>query len=328
MDRRTFISSVAFGLVSAPRGVDAQPMKAFPRIGWLGGPTRESAEPFVRAFMQGLNELGWFERQNIVIEWRFAGGRAERLRGLAAELVDLRVDVIVVPTTPPALAAKNATNTIPIVTLAVGDPVSLGLVSSLARPEGNITGLTSSVDPRLIGKLLELLRESVPKASRVAVLLNPTTPGNTVVVREAGIAAAALGIDLQLLEARSVNDFDTAFAAINPKHAIALLVVSDILFVTHRNRLADLAARSHLPAIYGHREYVEAGGLMSYGPVILDLFRRGATYVDRILKGAKAAELPMQQPAKFELVINLKTAKALGIAIPQTLLLRADEVIQ
>jgi putative ABC transport system substrate-binding protein len=275
-----------------------------------------------------LKDLGWVEGQNIVIEWRFAGGRAERLPDLAAELVRLQVDLIVVPSTPPALAAKNATKTIPIVTVGVGDPVGLGLVASLARPGGNITGLTGVVTPEIAGKQLELLKEAVPKVSRVAVLWNPATPGNALALRETEIAARVLGVELQLLEARSLNDFDSAFAAMTAKRAGALLVLGDVMFVTHRIRLAELVAKSRLPAMYGLREYVEAGGLMSYGPIASELFRRAATYVDKILKGAKPADLPVEQPTRFELVVNLKTAKALGLTIPQSVLIRADEVIR
>ena len=328
MDRRQFIIGSTLGLLVTPLAARAQQAGKVPRIGWLGGPTRESAEPFVRAFQRGLKDLGWVEGQNIVIEWRFAGGRAERLPDLAAELVRLQVDLIVVPSTPPALAAKNATKTIPIVTVAVGDPVGLGLVASLARPGGNITGLTGTVGPEIAGKLLELLKETVPKVSRMAVLWNPTTPGNAFALREAESAARALRVELQLLEARSLNDFDSVFAAMTTKRAGALLVLGDVMFVTHRIRLANLAAKSRLPAIYGLREYVEAGGLMSYGAITSELFRRAATYVDRVLKGAKPTDLPIERPTKFEFVINLTTAKALGLTIPQSILVRADELIQ
>jgi putative ABC transport system substrate-binding protein len=298
-----------------------------PRIGWLGGPSRESAYAVVKYFVQGLNDLGWVEGRNIGIEWRFAEGKAERLSDLAAELVKLRVALIVVPSTPTAVAAKNATTSIPIVTVSVSDPVALGLVKSLARPEGNVTGLTSSVDPKMTGKLVALLKESVPKANEMAVLWNPNTPGNIAAVREAENAAKTLGLTLHILEARSPGDLRPAFAAMSAKHAGSLLVVSDVMFFTYRVQIPELAAKNGIPAIYGSREYADAGGLMSYGPVLPELFRRAATYVDRILKGAKPSELPMEQPTKFELVINLKTAKALGLTIPQPVLLRADDVI-
>ena len=275
-----------------------------------------------------MKDLGWVEGQNIVIEWRFAGGRAERLPDLAAELVRLRVDLIVVPSTPTALAAKNATKTIPHITVGGNDPVGLGLVASLARPEGNITGSTSDVGPEIAGKRLELLKQTVPKVSRMAILWNPTTPGNALALRQVEIAARALAVELQHLEARSLDDFDSAFAAMTTRRAGALLVLGDVMFVTHRIRLAELAAKSRLPAMYAQREHVNDGGLMSYGPLNRELFRRAATYVDKILKGAKPADLPVERPTKFELVINRKTAKALGLKIPQEILWRADEVIE
>jgi putative ABC transport system substrate-binding protein len=325
--RRTFLGTLAGGLLVAPLAVRAQPTGKVPRIGWLGGPTRESAEVFVREFRQGLKDLGWIEGQNIVIEWRFAGGRAERLPDLAAELVRLRVDLIVTPSTPTILAAKNATTTIPIVTVGGGDPVELGLVASLARPGGNITGLTGTVSQEIAGKQLELLKEIVPKVSLMAVLWNPTTRGNALALKEAEIAARALGVELQVLEACSLNDFESAFAAMSRKRAGALLILGDVMFTTHRRRLADLAAKSRLPAMYWGRQSVDEGGLASYGANVLDNFRRAAIYVDKILKGAKPSDLPIERPTKFELVLNLKTAKALGLTIPPALLLRADQVI-
>ena len=325
MDRRAFITGATLGIVIAARSAAQQTGKV-PRIGWLGGPTRESAEPFVQEFQRGLKDLGWVDGQNIVIEWRFAGGQAERLPFLAAELVRLGVDLIVVPSTPTAVAAKNATNKIPLVTVGGADPVGLGLVASLARPGGNITGSTSTVGPEIAGKQLRLLKEMVPKVSRIAILWNPTTQGTALAVRETKIGGQ--GLELQFLEARSVDDFNGAFASMTTKRAGALLVLGDVLFLTHRTRLAELAARSRLPAMYVQREYVEAGGLMSYGPMLSELFRRAAIYVDKILKGAKPADLPIERPTKFELVINRKTAKALSLTIPEPLLLRADEVIQ
>jgi len=323
----TVVLALALALLAAPLAIGAQPTGKVPRIGWLGGPTRESAEVFVREFQQGLKDLGWVEGQNIVIEWRFAGARAERLPDLAAELVRLRVDLIVTPSTPTALAVKNATKTIPIVTVSVGDPVELGLVASLARPGGNITGLTGTVSQEIAGKQLELLKEIVPKVSRMAVLWNPATRGNALALREAEIAARALGVELQVLEARSLNDFESAFAAMSKKRAGALLILGDVMFTTHRRRLADLAAKSRLPAMYWGRQSVDEGGLASYGANVLDNFRRAAVYVDKILKGAKPSDLPIERPTKFELVLNLKTAKALGLTIPPALLLRADQVI-
>jgi len=285
--------------------------------------------PFLGAFRQGLRELGWVEGQNIVIDYRYAEGRFDRLPDLAAELVQLKVDIIVAVATQGVAAAKNATETIPIVMISgSADPVGLGFIASLARPGGNVTGLSFSVGPEISGKQLELLKEIVPKVRRVAILSNPATPIQPRFLREVTLAAQSLAVQLQLLEGRGPNEFDGAFAAMAKERVGALLVVADSLFIFHRTRLADLAARSRLPAAYGVREHVEAGGLMSYGPSLRDLFRRGATYVDKILKGAKPADLPVEQPTQFELVINLKTAKALGLTIPQSLLQRADEVIQ
>jgi putative ABC transport system substrate-binding protein len=315
-------------LAAWPLAAHGQAAGKVPRIGWLGGPSRESAQPFVQAFLRGLKDLGWVEGQNVAIEWRFADGQAERLVGLVGELVRLEADVIVVPSTPPALAARAATKTIPVVTVSVGDPVELGLVASLARPGGNITGLTSLVNPEIVGKQLELLTKAVPRLSRVAVLRNPSTPGTASFLREAQAAGQVLRVQLQPLEARSLSDIDGAFGAMVARRAGALLVVGDVMFVTHQARLADLAARNRLPAIYPHREYVESGGLMAYGPDLRDNFRRAATYVDKILKGARPADLPVERPTKFELVINLGTARMLGLTVPESVLARADEVIR
>ena len=328
IDRRAFLAGTGAMLLAAPLGGQAQQAGTVPRIGWLGGPTRESAEPFLREFQRGLKDLGWIEGQNIVIEWRFGGGRAERLPVLAEELVRLPVNLIVAPSTPTIFAAKNATKTIPIVTVGGGDPVELGIVASLARPGGNITGLTSTVGPEIAGKQLELLKEAVLNVSRMAVLWNPATPGNVLALREAEIAARALKVELQLLEARKLDDFESAFAAMSTKRAGALLVLGDVMFTTYRIRLASLAVRSRLPAMYGDRQFVHEGGLMSYGTNIVDNFRRAAVYVDKILKGAKPGDLPIERSTKFELVINLKTARALGFTIPRSLLQRADEIVQ
>ncbi len=330
MRRRVVAIIITFvlGILAGPPVPHAQQATRVARIGWLGFPTREVAEPVVQAFRRGLKDLGWVEGQNIVIEWRFAGGRAERLPELAAELVGLRVDLIVVPNTPTALAAKNATKTIPIVTGAVGDPVGLGLVASLARPGGNITGLTAVVSPEIAGKQLELLQEAVPKASRVAVLWNPATPGSEPYLREAEIAARALHVQLQRVGARTSDEFADAFAAMARERAGAFIVLGDPMFFGQRTRLADLARRVRLPAMYSAKEYAQAGGLMSHGPVLADLYRRAATYVDKILKGAKPGDLPVEQPMKFELVVNLKAAKAIGLTIPRSFLLRADQVIE
>jgi putative ABC transport system substrate-binding protein len=282
----------------------------------------------VDAFRQRLRELGWVEGQNIVIDYRYAEDRVDRLPDLAAELVRLKVDLIVSFGTQGVTAAKNATETIPIVMIAVRDPVGTGLIASLARPGGNVTGVSGYAGLEIVAKQLELLKETVPKIRRVAILSNPANAYHQLAIREVNVAARSLGVQLQLLEARGPNEFDGAFAAMAKERVGGLLVLSDATFNNHRTRLADLAARSRLPAAYGVRESVEAGGLMSYGTSFLDLHRRSAAYVDKILKGAKPADLPVEQPTKFELVINLKTAKALGLEVPPTLLARADEVIE
>ena len=265
-----------------------------------------------------------------MIEYRSAEGKLERLPALAAELVALKVDVIVAASTLAALAAKQATRTLPIVFAAAGDPVTSGLVTSLARPGGNVTGL-SFFSPELVGKCLEQLKQAVPEVSRVAVLWQPGGPGERTekdMLKAAEVAARALGVRLQFVEARGPEDFDRAFSDMTRARAGALTVLPSTMFFNERRRLVDLAAKNRLPAVYPWREYVEAGGLMSYGPNVPDLFRRAATYVDKILKGAKPGDLPVEQPTKFELVINLKTAKALGLTIPQSLLQRADQVIE
>ena len=260
-----------------------------------------------------------------MIEYRDAEGKFERLPALAAELVALKVDVIVAGGNPQVLAAKQATRTLPIVFTGVGDPVSMGLVTSLARPDGNVTGLTLSTGPELIGKRLELLKQAVPGLSRVAVLLQRTDRD---ILKGAEAAARALEVRLQVVEARGSADFDRAFSDMTRARAGALSVLGGAMFANERGRLVDLAAKNRLPAVYPNRDYVDAGGLMSYGPNVADLWRRAATYVDKILKGAKPADLPVEQPTKFELVINLKAAKAIGLTIPPSVLGRADELIQ
>jgi putative ABC transport system substrate-binding protein len=327
--RRGFIGTLTGGLLAAPLAAEAQQAGRVPRIGFLGPASPSNRSPGLDAFRQGLRELGWVEGQNIVIDYRLAEGRYDRLPALAAELARLKADIIVAVGTPGVAAAKKATETIPIVMIAgSADPVGLGLIASLARPGGNVTGLSFSAGPEIFGKGLELLKEIVPKVRRVAILSNPASPVQPLFIREVNVAARSLGVQLQLLEARGPDEFDGAFAAMAKERLGALLVVSDLMFILHRTRLADLVARSRLPAAYGDRDHVEAGGLMSYGASVRDLFRRAATYVDKILKGANPADLPVEQPTKFELVINLKTAKALGLTIPQSLLLRADEVIE
>jgi putative ABC transport system substrate-binding protein len=325
--RRVFIGSVAGGLLAAPLAAEGQRAAKVARIGYLSSSSATTSR-VVEAFRQGLREFGWVEGQNIVIDWRFAEGRFDRLPDLAAELVRLKVDVFAAGTTPAAVAAKNATVTIPIVMIGVGDPVGLGLIASLARPGGNVTGVSFSVDLEIFGKGLELLKEIVPRVRRVAVLSNPANPAQALTIKDVKAAGRSLGVQLQLLEARGPNEFDGAFAAMAKERAEALLVVSDSMFLLHRARLADLAAKNQLPSMYGVREFVEAGCLMSYGPSIVANYRRAAFFVDKILKGAKPGDLPIEQPTKFELVINLKTAKALGLTIPPSLLQRADQVIE
>src|SRR6266567_6599300 len=323
------IVTLTLSLLAAPLAADAQQAGKVPRIGYLGLTSPSDRPPLLDAFRQRLRELGWVEGQNIVIDYRYAEGRVDRLPDLAAELVRLKVDLIVASAgTQAATAAKNATETIPIVMIYVRDPVGTGLIASLARPGGNVTGVSGSAGLELFAKQLELLKETVPKIRRVAILSNPDNAYHQLAIREVNVAARSLGVQLQLLEARGPNEFDGAFAAMAKERVGALLVLSDAMLNSHRTWLADLAARSRLPAAFGVRDDVEAGGLMSYGPSILDSYRQAATYVDRILRGAKPAELPVERPTKFELVINLKTAKALGLTIPQSVLGRADQIIE
>ncbi len=320
------IVTLALGLLLAPLAADAQQAGKVYRIGFLSPVAPTTAPTWDEAFRQGLRELGYVEGRNIAIEYRWAEDKYERLPDLAAELVRLKVDVIVAVAVA-ARAAKQATSTIPIVFAVVGDPLGDKLVASLARPGGNITGLTT-IAGELIGKQLELLKETAPQVSRVAVLQNLGTPSHPRWVREAAGAARALGVQLRALEVRRSKDLDAAFTAITGERADALLVLPDAMFVNHRARIADFAAKSRLPSVYGLREHAEAGGLISYAANRPDILRRAATYVDKILKGAKPADLPVEQPTRFELVINLKTAKALGLTIPQSILICADQVIQ
>jgi putative ABC transport system substrate-binding protein len=323
LDRRQAWAFVLLGGL----GMRAAAGSRLPRIGWLGGPTRESAEPFVREFERGLAEVGWRVGRDLLIDWRFADGRAERLPALADELVRLPVDLIVVPSTPPALAARRATSTIPIVTIAVGDPVEAGLVASLARPGGNVTGLTASASPEIAGKMLGLLKEAVPGAARMAVLWNPATAGNARALEQVASAARTLALPLRIETARTPAEVARAFGGMKAARVDALVVLGDIVFLSDRERIASLARESRLPTIFPIVEYVEAGGLMSYGPHTPDLFRRAAGYVDRILKGARPADLPVEQPTRFELVLNQRTARALGIEIPRAVQWRVDRVV-
>lgn len=328
MDRRTFIGGITFGLLLTPPKARAQSARKIHHIGLLAAGLSTAPTPITETFRQRLRELGWVEGQNIIIDYRFAEYRYDRLPDLAAELVQLGVDIIVAPATPAAVAAKNATGTIPIVMVGVGDPVASGLIDSLAHPGGNVTGLTfSGGGMDIFAKQLELLIEAVPGVRSVAILSNPTNPANLLLMKQIKGAGRSLGVELQFVEARGSADLDGAFAAVASKRAGAVLVFADSVFLIYRTKIADLAAKNHLPLL-GYKELVDAGAFMSYGPSLPDLGRRAAVYVDRILKGAKPADLPVEQPVKLDLVINLRTAKKLGLTIPQSLLVRADEVIQ
>jgi putative tryptophan/tyrosine transport system substrate-binding protein len=303
----------------------AQTSSKIARVGVIIGGTPAAGGHIFEAFRQGLRQLGYVEGQTIALEVRWAEGRYERLPELVAELVRLKVDVLVVGNSPAALAAKNATRTIPIVMFA-GDPVGLGLVASLARPGGNLTGL-SYFNVELNSKRLELIKQLVPGLTRVAVLRNPTVAIHATFWQETAAAAEKLGVALQPIQVRGPEDFDAAFAAARD-NAQALLAFDDAMTIAYRSRVVALAASSRLPAMYGFREFPDDGGLMSYGPNFVILFQRAATFVDKVLKGAKPADLPVEQPTKFELVINTKAAKALGLTVPPSLLARADEVIE
>jgi putative ABC transport system substrate-binding protein len=318
----------AFALFSASIAAEGQQPHKVHRIGALLGGSPPDTMQVREAFGQGLRDLGYVEGRNVNIEWRFAEGRLDRFPQLVAELVRLKVDVIFSPGTPATQAAMKATATIPIVIATAGNPVGDRLVGSLARPGGNVTGLTMLAGPELGAKYLELLKEAAPGVSRVAVLWNPLTAPEVGLLKEAGTAARALGLELQPVTARRPEEIEGAFAAMSRERANGLVVMPDALFLSLRVRLANLADKSRLPAMYGFRENVEAGGLMSYGASLPDLFRRAAGYPARILKGAKPTDLPVEQPTRFELVINLKTAKALGLTIPPSLLARADQMIE
>jgi len=322
------IFAIALTFASGGAAVKAQQSNKIPRIGYLNAVSSSSVSDRIEAFRQGLRELGYVEGKNIVIESRYAEGNLEYLPVLAAELVRLKVDVIVSSGPTPTRFTKKATSTIPIVMAQDSDPIGNGFVASLARPGGNITGL-STLAPELTGKRLELLKEIVPRLSRVAVFGTSTQPGNAQALKEVELATAALGIKLQYLDVMAPKDFESAFRAANKGQADAvLMMVPSGIVNALREKITELAVKSRLPATYQQREYVEAGGLMSYGVSIDDLNRRAATYVDKILKGRKPADLPVEQPTKFELVINLKAAKQIGLTIPPNVLARADKVIR
>jgi putative ABC transport system substrate-binding protein len=327
MERRTFIGVITGGLLAAPLAAEAQQAARVPRVGFLGNSTAALEANLVGPFREGLRDLGYLEGRNLLIEYRWAEGKYERFPALIAELIALKVDVIVTAGTPASLAVKKATTSIPLVMVAVGDPVGTGLVASLARPGGNITGLTS-ISAELEGKRLELLRQVIPKLSSIAVLWNPASVWAVGAEKEVQAAAKVLRMRVLSLQVRAPEDFDNAFASILRDRPGALLVLADRLFLHNRARIVDFEAKHRLPGVYAYRELVEAGGLMSFGPSYAGMHRRAAYYVDKILKGAKPADLPVEQPATFELVINLKAAKALGLTIPPSMLQRADEIIQ
>jgi len=326
MSRKTVVFAMALALLASTQPAGAQPAE-IRRIGVLSPFTPSATALWHEAFRRGLRDLGWVEGRNIRVEYRYAEGREDRLPGLAADLVRLRVEVIVAAVSTDALVAKNFTKTIPIVMASTGDALGSGLVQSLARPGGNVTGLTQMA-PEMGGKRLELLKEMVPGLSRVAVLWNPRGRISTLGWNETQLPARQLGIELHSVEVRSPGGLDKAFEEAKRAGAGALAIMPNPVFAGNMKRLAELAAKNRLPAVFHLKEFAEAGGLVAYGPDRSDLFRRAALYVDKILKGAKPGDLPVEQPIKFELVINLKTAKALGITIPPEVLQRADRVIR
>jgi putative ABC transport system substrate-binding protein len=328
MRRRKFITLVGAAAATWPIAARAQQPGKFARIGYLGTSLPSLEKPFIDAFLKRLRELGYVEGETIVIEYRWAEGQDERLPDLAAELVRTKPDVIVTTGTPGTLAAKQATSSIPIVFASSGNPINTGLVPSLARPGGNVTGFTIS-GPELEGRRLQLLKDAVPALARLTVLWNSANPGNIDFFQLVQAAAAALALKLgPVTDVRRIDDFNAAFSAIAAARPDAMIVLADRFLLAHRAEIVNFASTNRLPTMYAYRAYVDAGGLMSYAPSDLDQFRRTAEYVDRILKGAKPADLPVQEPTKFELVINLKTAKALALTIPQALLSTADELIE
>jgi putative ABC transport system substrate-binding protein len=326
MDRRAFVSTVALGLLAAPLAAEAQPAGKVYRIGYLGNGNPTQSAPTLDAFRQGLRELGWVEGQNLSIEYRWADGDLSRLPALASDLVRTLVDVILVAGGPGIRAAQQATRTVPIVVAIMTDPVVAGRAASFARPGGSVTGLSVQFED-LATKQLELLKETVPNVALVAIL-DDHAVRNTDTQKAAEAAARALGLKARVFGIRDVPDLEGAFRVAKAEQANAMYVLPSPTFARHRARLAELAVKHRLPGIYEDKQYVDAGGLMSYGPSFPDMFRRSASFVDRILKGAKPGDLPIEQPTKFELVFNLKTAKALRLTIPQSILLGADQVIE
>jgi putative tryptophan/tyrosine transport system substrate-binding protein len=327
MDRRAFTALVGGSMLAAPLVAKAaQESTTRPRVAFLGAESQSTNQHFLDAFRQGMREQGYVDGQNMILEARWADGRSERFPELVGELIRLKTSIILTISVGAALAAKNSTTAIPIVFIA-SDPLGSGLVPSLARPGGNLTGFSLFLGENFSSKWLELLREALPKISRVAVLLNRTSPASAGYLTVLQGAAQKLGIKLRPQDVQDPGQFDSAFAAMVAERAQGLIVVVDPLTVRYRGRIVELAAKNRLPAVYGFREFVDVGGLMAYGVNVPYLCRRAAVYVDKILKGASPGELPVEQPTTFELIVNLKTAKALGLTIPQTLLLRADQVI-
>ena len=322
--RRDFITLLGGAAAAWPLAARAQQM---PLIGLLSSVTARQWAPFISAFFQGLNELGFVEGQNVAIEQRWAGGQYDRLPAMAADLIQRQVAVIAALTTPAAVAAKAATATTPIVFTTIGDPVQIGLVTSLSRPGGNITGVTY-LNVEVAPKLLELLHEVIPTATTMAALVNPTNPNADTLSRSLQVAARTLGLQLHVLKASTEADIETAFVTLAELHASGLVIPSDVFIITHEERLAAWALRHGMPAVFQTRSVATAGGLMSYSGSALDVYRQAGVYTGRILKGEKPADLPVQQATKLELVVNLKAAKALGLAVPLPLLARADEVIE
>jgi ABC-type uncharacterized transport system substrate-binding protein len=327
MDRRSFISTVAGALLAAPLGAEAQPAEKVYRVGFLGMFPVSYPSPGWDAFVQGLREAGYVEGQNLNIERRFAEGKAERLPSLAADLVRLGVSLIITTGVPASLAARDATGTVPIVFVGVADPIGLGLVASLARPGGNVTGLASIEWEAFTAKQLQIIKEALPKTSRVAILINPTNRMHSLTLPQEQAAADRMRVRLQLVEAREAGDLEGAFEAMARERADFLHVWGDPLTYAHRARIAELAMKHRLPTMHFFREAVAAGGLLGLGPNWPHTWRGVGKYVDKILKGAKPADIPVEQPTRYELTINLKTAKALGLTLPPSLLQRADEVI-
>jgi len=327
MRRRQFITLLGGAAATWPLAARAQQPAKIPRIGFLGNSTATMEANLIGPLRDGLRELGYEEGRNVIIEFRWADGKYDQFPALVAELLAAKVDVIITAGTPATLAIKKATSMVPLVFIAVGDPVGTGVVPNLGRPGGNITGL-SSIAPDLEGKRLELLREVVPKLSHVAFFLNPANAFHTASMRQARVAAQSLGIKLQPMEVNKSEQLDGAFASIVKEKPDALLILADRVFLHNRKRMMEFAIQQRLPSVNAYRELVEAGGLISYGPSYEDMHRRAAVYVDKILKGTKPADLPIEQPTKFTLLINLKTAKTLGLTVPPTLVARADELIE